>query len=169
MAEQVRWSRAKILDAIELWVKENGQPPKLADWRYVNHPYPSAYTVADHFGTFGAALTEAGYYSKRGRRPNKVPTLDEMKSLAYEAGVPDGVLESVLPTVEERRGSSIQWRRRAVETLVKQATPSPLRNLLYAILFLESKTAYIDSPLVATRSWRDERRHKDRDGVNDQA
>jgi hypothetical protein len=74
------WSAEAILDALRRWTLEHGEPPRRRDWsgehpagagagqrRWMReHPrWPSASCVARHFGTWGAALEEAGLPARR--------------------------------------------------------------------------------------------------------
>jgi len=88
-----RWDRPAILAALQIWSEETGAPPRRDDWRgdgdgagplrrkwMREHPrWPSSSCVADHFGTWSAALSEAGLPARR---------------LTFATSVPDRVHEA---------------------------------------------------------------------------
>jgi AcrR family transcriptional regulator len=70
-----RWSGPAVVNALKLWTAETGRPPRRQDWTgetqqppgdaqrkwMREHPrWPSSSCVADHFGSWGAALRTAG-------------------------------------------------------------------------------------------------------------
>jgi len=77
-------SDAEILRAIQEWTVRYGEPPTMADWepsrarragqlwrveRYRRGDWPSARSVRNHFGTFSAAVRQAGLVPRpRGQR-----------------------------------------------------------------------------------------------------
>jgi hypothetical protein len=82
-----RWSKATILNALRDWAAETGTPPKRQDWsgehparasegqrRWMReHPrWPSSSCVARHFGSWSAALEQAGLDARRLTFPTTV-------------------------------------------------------------------------------------------------
>jgi AcrR family transcriptional regulator len=64
-AVRQRWDRERIVTTIKAFAGRHGRPPTTTDWKRagVNHPDPE--TVARHFGSFGAALSAAGFAPRR--------------------------------------------------------------------------------------------------------
>lgn len=75
-SQHSRFTPEEILDAIRRWNVQYGAPPKSADWdpsraerhghsdraaRFRNGDWPSVRMVRRQFGTFGAAITAAGF------------------------------------------------------------------------------------------------------------
>ncbi len=69
------WTKARILDAIQRWVKQYGAPPHATDWniaairargyaereeRFINGLWPGVNTVRTKFGNWNDAIAEAG-------------------------------------------------------------------------------------------------------------
>jgi hypothetical protein len=82
-----RWSKATILAALRDWAVQTGHPPKRQDWsgerparasdgqrRWMReHPrWPSSSCVARHFGSWSAALEQAGLDARRLTFPSTV-------------------------------------------------------------------------------------------------
>jgi len=61
----VRWSQHATLDAMRRWHEANGRQPSLEQWRRADHSHPSAATVRRLFGTWNAAVHEAGFEPRR--------------------------------------------------------------------------------------------------------
>jgi len=61
----VRWSQHATLDDMRRWHEANGRPPSLEQWRRADHSHPSAATVRRLFGTWNAAVHEAGFEPRR--------------------------------------------------------------------------------------------------------
>lgn len=55
-----RWGQARILERIRAWYVEHGKPPTSTQWLRAGVDTPSYRTVAYHFGTWAAALEQAG-------------------------------------------------------------------------------------------------------------
>jgi Homing endonuclease associated repeat len=75
-----RWTPEEIVAALHAWTNETGRPPRRADWTgerpgragaaqrkwMGEHPrWPSSSCVADHFGTWSAALERAALPARR--------------------------------------------------------------------------------------------------------
>jgi hypothetical protein len=60
-----RWDREKIVDAIQAFAAERGRPPTSKDWKRTGDGHPDWSAVARHFGSFGAALSAAGFTPPR--------------------------------------------------------------------------------------------------------
>jgi len=64
----ISWTRGSLLRAIEDWAKaHNGEPPRMAEWKYATrgYRYPHSSTVVKAFGSWNAALTQAGLPAHR--------------------------------------------------------------------------------------------------------
>ena len=69
-----RWSRERIVVAIQQWTAENGSPPTAAMWARGGIPrdrFPAKSTVIEVFGSWNVALTEAGALCRRTRWPRE--------------------------------------------------------------------------------------------------
>lgn len=64
-----RWTRDEIVTAIQRWAAEHGRQPSQNDWMRGTDWHPSASCAAKVFGTWGAALTAAGFKVPIGRPP----------------------------------------------------------------------------------------------------
>ncbi|MGE5601596.1 MAG: homing endonuclease associated repeat-containing protein [Nitrososphaerales archaeon] len=60
--EPAQWSREAIIAALRAWAAEHGRPPATADWKRVDSSgrRPATHHVRREFGTWSAALREAG-------------------------------------------------------------------------------------------------------------
>lgn len=57
------WTKTRIIRAIQLWYEENGYPPVWRDWakrKGLAADYPVSTTVRQTFGSWNAAIKEAG-------------------------------------------------------------------------------------------------------------
>jgi hypothetical protein len=100
-----RWTPDGILAALRAWTDETGRPPRRADWTgelpgragmpqrkwMREHPrWPSSSCVADHFGTWSAALERADLPARRLTYPTtvaeRVLTARELAARGYGAG-----------------------------------------------------------------------------------
>jgi len=61
------WTRRDVCDAIYAWRYRNGSPPKGSDWRVGSEDWPPLSRVVAIFGSWTAAIVEAGYEPLRGR------------------------------------------------------------------------------------------------------
>jgi hypothetical protein len=57
----VRWPREEVLAAVRDWHTRGGAPPALREWRRAGPTHPSAATVQRIFGSWNAAIEEAGF------------------------------------------------------------------------------------------------------------
>jgi len=60
-----RWDKEKIVAAIQAFAADRGRPPTSKDWKRTGDGHPDWSAVARHFGSFGAALSAAGYTPRR--------------------------------------------------------------------------------------------------------
>jgi hypothetical protein len=65
----VRWSQHATLDAMRRWHEAHGRQPSLEQWRRADRSHPSAATVRRLFGTWNAAVKEAGFEPRRASGP----------------------------------------------------------------------------------------------------
>jgi hypothetical protein len=88
-AERTEWSPDAVLDAIRSWTTQHGRPPRADDWdpsqarrsgnasraaRFDPSQWPTARIVRRRFGTFAAALEQAGTGTRPVRnRPLREP------------------------------------------------------------------------------------------------
>lgn len=57
-----KWTRERIVAAIQAWAEKNGRPPAADEWRVTGlWEHPSQGTVLAKFGTWNAAVTAAGF------------------------------------------------------------------------------------------------------------
>ena len=104
------YSRAELLDAVRRWRRLYGCAPVRSDWdpvrarqrcdpdlaaakagRYRSGQWPSADTVRNHFGSFGAAIEAAGLHPRPGGadvRWTDEAILEALRDIAYEQGSP---------------------------------------------------------------------------------
>ena len=66
-----KWNKDTIIEAIRLFVKERGRPPKTTDFKNSGGKYPSYRTVQRQFGSWNKAIKAAGF------EPNKKPWTDD--------------------------------------------------------------------------------------------
>ena len=100
------YSRAELLDAVRRWRRLYGCAPVRSDWdpvrarqrcdpdlaaakagRYRSGQWPSADTVRNHFGSFGAAIEAAGLHPRPGGvdvRWSDEAILEALRDVAYE-------------------------------------------------------------------------------------
>ena len=55
-----RWTHAEVIAALHQWAAEHGRPPKRLDWIRSAPEHPTAQSVRNYFGSWGAALEAAG-------------------------------------------------------------------------------------------------------------
>lgn len=55
------WSKEEIIAAIQKWAREHGRPPTANEWTKRIIGYPSASTVAKHFGSWAEGIEAAGF------------------------------------------------------------------------------------------------------------
>ena len=65
----VRWPRHATIDAMRPWHEAQGHQPSLEQWRRADRSHPSAATVRRLFGTWNAAVSEAGFEPRRASGP----------------------------------------------------------------------------------------------------
>ena len=104
------YSRGELLDAVRRWRRLYGCAPVRSDWdpvrarrrcdpdlaaakagRYRSGQWPSADTVRNHFGSFGAAIEAAGLHPRPGGadvRWTDEAILEALRDVAYEQGSP---------------------------------------------------------------------------------
>lgn len=61
-----RWTRETILDAIVAWDRVHGKPPSRRDWAVMTDHHPGVSTVRRQYGSWLAALQQAGLEPKIG-------------------------------------------------------------------------------------------------------
>jgi hypothetical protein len=64
--------RAWIIDMIRLWAQENGEPPKVNDWRHVKGTHWPSYLTAIRYspdGTWDGIIRLAGFEPRGRGRP----------------------------------------------------------------------------------------------------
>jgi hypothetical protein len=61
----VRWSRETTVAALRVWAESWGRSPSLEQWRRASPAHPSAATVRRLFGSWNAAVEEAGFVPRR--------------------------------------------------------------------------------------------------------
>ena len=57
---RMKWTRERIIAALQAWAWEHGAAPNATDWRQAAPEYPCFATVYPLFGTWDAALAAAG-------------------------------------------------------------------------------------------------------------
>jgi len=80
-----RYTREELLDAIERYVKEFGKQPSSDDMSAAEG-YPSAYTYWNRFGSWNAALREAGLEPSFKSEHAEDELLNAIRSLAKDLG-----------------------------------------------------------------------------------
>lgn len=60
VAAQTIWSHEKLIELIQQWGAEHGEPPRVSDWRWRSGDYPSFTTVIKYFGSWNNAIEAAG-------------------------------------------------------------------------------------------------------------
>lgn len=61
-----KWTRERIVSALQAWALEHGRPPSGTDWRVTGlWEHPSTGTVLLKFGTWNAAMVAAGFQPRR--------------------------------------------------------------------------------------------------------
>lgn len=104
-AENARWTRTTVIDAIREWTRRYGAQPSAKDWnatatrypdRYATGEWPSLQTVQDVFGSWSSAIAEAGLLPRRpgqhGTRQGEFPEVCAEIRRRYEAGESPSVL-----------------------------------------------------------------------------
>lgn len=78
-AERKVWNRESVIDAIQAWALEHGEPPKVVDWRGAEgsvprqaSKWPSANAVFRECGSWKDAMAAAGFTPRAAGRPRKV-------------------------------------------------------------------------------------------------
>lgn len=110
---RIRWTKEKILEAIDDWVFINEDEPRPRDWvRETGGSYPTTVTVRNHFGSWDAAIDAyREFYSRPETPPRhgpKNPWTQENVIAAFqewhdEFGLP--------PTVNDSRTNGGKRRR----------------------------------------------------------
>jgi hypothetical protein len=59
--QALRWPRERILDVMRAWHTTHGAPPYMREWRRASTNNPTAETVRRVFGSWNAAVAEAGF------------------------------------------------------------------------------------------------------------
>ena len=54
------WTDDEIIASLRAWAKRHGRAPKAADWTRAQRAHPCSRSVAQHYGSFQAAVTTAG-------------------------------------------------------------------------------------------------------------
>lgn len=68
-----RWTRETIVYAINLWHRKHSRTPFTSEWDQAGENHPSRQTVARVFGSWNAAMEEAGFTPRpRGRQPRSL-------------------------------------------------------------------------------------------------
>lgn len=68
--ERKEVKRQRIVELIQEWAKEYGEPPKVNDWRIIKGtPWPSYITVIRYFGSWDEAIMSAGFLARGRGRP----------------------------------------------------------------------------------------------------
>lgn len=101
---RVRWTKEKILEAIDDWVFINEDEPRPRDWmRETGGSYPTSVTVRNHFGSWTAAIDAyREFYSKNGMPPRhgahnpwtREDVIAAFQEWHDEFGLPPTVLDS---------------------------------------------------------------------------
>jgi hypothetical protein len=76
----LRWTSALILYAIHLWTRRHGRPPTANEWDRAGEDHPSRQTVQRVYGSWNAAMSAAGYET---RRPGQRRRFDEQPEVAF--------------------------------------------------------------------------------------
>lgn len=81
-----RWTRERIITAIQDWAREHGKPPSATDWRRADSTHPSVTTIYDTrnaaFSSWSEAIASAGFTPKKGVGPGKSNwTVEEAQEL----------------------------------------------------------------------------------------
>ena len=71
-----RWTPETILYAIQLWHRQHRRPPATREWEQAGENHPSRQTVRRVFGSWNAAMAEAGFTPRPRGRPRREITAD---------------------------------------------------------------------------------------------
>lgn len=64
------WSPQRIVEAIQRWADEHGQPPRVSDWNRASVDHPTYQSAVEKFGSWNAAIQAAGFKPRpAGSRP----------------------------------------------------------------------------------------------------
>jgi hypothetical protein len=105
-AKVTRWPKEKILHLLREWKEENGRTPRTVDWNKGDRRYPSSMTVVKRFGSWNAALAEAGLPPA----PRRWPLTESKRVLATpfeERGEGIPLLQVVQEMKTPRNGKSL--------------------------------------------------------------
>ena len=65
-----KWTRERIVVAMQAWAAERGRPPAADEWRVSGlWEHPSQGTVRNVFGSWSAAVVAAGFVPRPRHRP----------------------------------------------------------------------------------------------------
>jgi hypothetical protein len=136
---RVKWTRPEILAKIKEWVERYGEIPAATDWhpgdcnrcarisaarsqawlaraeRFREGEYPWPQTVIKNFGTWSAAIREAGFIPRRESIPSLEPTIKPSDAIRSIEGYVRRARESQDP--DERRSLLTKIAERALAAL----------------------------------------------------
>lgn len=65
------WTEERVVEAIQAWVREHGEPPTGAEWKRSGDGHPVTATVVNVFGSWNIAMVAAGFPPRTGRKRTK--------------------------------------------------------------------------------------------------
>lgn len=109
-----RWTNDQMIEAMQRWAKEYGQPPSHRRWKRADRPpgYPSANIVSRRFGSWNAALEAAGFETLPFPNRRVTPTEDLIEEIRQGSiwgaapGIDKGRFATVATLLRER---GISW------------------------------------------------------------
>jgi hypothetical protein len=81
----VTYTDAELLDALRAFADEHGRPPTAPEADTPDSDLPTSMTFANHFGSWNAAVAEAGF-EPRDRRRSDAELLADLREFAAERG-----------------------------------------------------------------------------------
>jgi hypothetical protein len=70
---RVRWTRQRIVYALDLWHGRHLRPPSAREWWLAGDDHPSSWTVIKTFGSWNAAIAAAGFRVRARGQARKRP------------------------------------------------------------------------------------------------
>jgi hypothetical protein len=82
------WTREEIVTALKASAAQHGRPPADTDWLRASHDHPPASTVKNVFGSWSAALRDAGFEPRQREPWSEREILDGLRAFVTRSRPP---------------------------------------------------------------------------------